>query len=145
MGDLEKILALQKEAYISEAGLVGDYFIKPLVQTLEEMTEEFKKGLFLKAVEDGKIVGSVRAQKRGGKVYISKLMVSPALWGQGIGTRLLEAVEQRFPLLNKELYTSEKSVRNIALYKRNGYYETRRENMGNYDMVFLEKDAAPKI
>jgi len=56
--DLGKILALQKIAYRSEAELVGDFTIQPLMQTIEEIREEFKTSLFLKCVdEDREIVG----------------------------------------------------------------------------------------
>ena len=46
----ELILNLQKLAYISEAKIVGDYNIPPFTQTLEEIIEEFKQRLILKAV-----------------------------------------------------------------------------------------------
>ncbi len=35
--DLEKILQLQKQAYLSEAEFYNDYNIKPLIQTLDDI------------------------------------------------------------------------------------------------------------
>lgn len=65
--DLEAILELQRLAYQGEARLLNDFSIPPLMQTLEEMKEEFRSGIFLKAVDEkGKIVGSVRGTLRGG-------------------------------------------------------------------------------
>ena len=56
--DLEAILELQRLAYQGEARLLNDFSIPPLMQTLEEMKEEFRSGIFLKAVDEkGKIVG----------------------------------------------------------------------------------------
>ena len=43
------------------------------MQTLEEMKEEFRSGIFLKAVDEkGKIVGSVRGTLRGDTLLIGK-------------------------------------------------------------------------
>ena len=66
--DLEEILTLQKLAYISEAEICNDYSIPPLVQTLEGLIEDYKNQLILKAVIDGKIVGSVRAYENEGTI-----------------------------------------------------------------------------
>ncbi len=62
--DLEEILELQYWAYQSEAKLFGDMDIPPLKQTLEEVYDEFQKGIILKEVDDkGVIIGSVRRSK----------------------------------------------------------------------------------
>ena len=43
--DLEAILELQRLAYQGEARLLNDFSIPPLMQTLEEMKEEFRSGI----------------------------------------------------------------------------------------------------
>lgn len=83
--DLEAILELQRLAYQSEARLLNDFSIPPLMQTLEEMKEEFRNGVFLKAVDaGGRIVGSVRGTLRGDTLLIGKLMVHPECQGNGL-------------------------------------------------------------
>ena len=62
--DLQEILDLQYLAYQSEAALFGTQDIPPLKQTLAEVADEFKSGIILKMVMDGKIIGSVRQQKK---------------------------------------------------------------------------------
>ena len=85
--DLEAILELQRLAYQGEARLLNDFSIPPLMQTLEEMKEEFRSGIFLKAVDEkGKIVGSVRGTLRGDTLLIGKLMVHPEHQGSGRGS-----------------------------------------------------------
>jgi hypothetical protein len=59
--DAETILHLQMHAYLSEAEIYNDYSIPPLIQSLSEMKKEFSQQVFLNAIEEGKIVGSVRA------------------------------------------------------------------------------------
>ena len=61
--DLPKILEVQKQAFYSEAVFYNDFNIQPMRQTLEEISEEFKNKVFLKASIDGRIVGSVRASR----------------------------------------------------------------------------------
>lgn len=120
--DLEEILKLQYLAYQSEARLFDNMDIPPLKQTIEEVYDEFQKGVILKAVDDGGvIIGSVRAYQDSGTVYIGKLMVHPSKQGQGIGTKLLLEMEKQYPNQRYELFTSTRSEKNIALYQKLGY------------------------
>lgn len=120
--DLEGILKLQYLAYQSEAELFGNMAIPPLRQTIEEVYDEFQKGVILKAVDDREvIIGSVRAYQDGETVYIGKLMVHPSKQGQGIGTQLLLEMEKQYPRQRYELFTSTRSEKNIALYQKLGY------------------------
>jgi hypothetical protein len=59
--DAEIILHLQMHADLSEAEIYNDYSIPPLIQTLKEIKQEFSQQVFLIALEEGEIVGSVRA------------------------------------------------------------------------------------
>lgn len=120
--DLQKILDLQYLAYQSEARLFDSQDIPPLKQTLTDVENEYRKGIILKALDEDKtIIGSVRAFCDNGTVYIGKLMVHPSKQGQGIGTRLLLEMEKQYPNQRYELFTSTKSVKNIALYQKLGY------------------------
>lgn len=96
--DLPAILELQRLAYRSEARLLGNFNIPPLLQTLEDMREEYRCGVFLKATdEDGRIVGSVRGFAREGTLFVGKLMVRPDRQRQGLGSRLLLELEKTCP------------------------------------------------
>ena len=120
--DLRDILSLQRLAYQSEAKLLGNPDIPPLKQTLPDLQAEYDEKIFLKAIDDtGAIVGSVRYLLESDTVYIGKLIVNPAFQGQGIGTKLLLEVEKLCPNRRYELFTSNKSRRNISLYERLGY------------------------
>ncbi|MDE7229705.1 MAG: GNAT family N-acetyltransferase, partial [Oscillospiraceae bacterium] len=119
--DLRKILELQYLAYQSEAKLFNDPDIPPLKQTLSDIESEFRKGVILKALDENNvIIGSVRGYCDDKTLYIGKLMVHPNRQRQGIGTKLLLDIEKRFPNHRYELFTSTKSEKNIALYKRFG-------------------------
>jgi hypothetical protein len=76
--DAETILKLQKRAYRSEAEIYNDYNIPPVMQTLDEIKQEFMHYVFLKAVEETEtIIGSVRACLEKETAYIGRLMVKP--------------------------------------------------------------------
>lgn len=138
--DLQEILALQYLAYQSEAALFGNKDIPPLKETIEELTEEFNKGTILKLVEDGKIIGSVRAYAKNRTAYIGKLMVHPDHRCKGYGTLLLNEIEKCFPDCRFELFTSTRSEDNIRLYQKLGYkIFDRKEITDELVFVYLEK------
>lgn len=139
--DLQDILALQYLAYQSEARLFNNMDIPPLKQTLEDVFNEYKKGIILKALDEkGKIIGSVRGYLEDGTVYIGKLMVHPQDQGKGIGTKLLLSIEKEFPGYRYELFTSTKSKRNIKLYEKLGYKVFSEKNISEeLRFVYLQK------
>jgi len=138
--NLNEILALQKLAYQSEAELNNDFDIPPLTQTLEEIRAEFGQALFLKAMEGERIIGSVRAHEKDGTCHIGRLIVHPEYQNRGIGSRLLRDIESRFDCKRFELFTSERSERNLYLYKKFGYREFKRLPLNEKTtLVFLEK------
>jgi phosphoribosylanthranilate isomerase len=144
--DLVEILALQKLAYQSEAALNQDYNIPPLTQTHAGIVREFHQKVFLKAVKKGEIVGSVRADQENGTCQIGRLIVNPQEQNQGIGSELLLAIEAQFGKANCfELFTSQRSTRNLYLYQKYGYQITRQELLNErVNLIYLQKSGKPK-
>lgn len=144
--DLAAILALQYLAFQSEAEALGDFSIPPLRETLEELYTQFRNGtVFLKAVNAaGQIVGSVRGVADGDTLRIGKLMVHPAHRNKGLGKRLLAHLESLFPSLRRELFTSDRSIKNLRLYESMGYLAFKAECIRTaLRLVYLEKAASP--
>ena len=91
--DLPEILAVQRAAFAAEAQLVNDWNIPPLTQTLEELAEDWRKGIMLKAQSgQGALVGTVRGHAAQDGYYIGRLAVLPQWQGKGVGSALLEAI-----------------------------------------------------
>ena len=139
--DLEQILRLQHLAYQSEAILYNDFSIPPLKQTIEEIRQEYAKSIFLKAVNSkGNIIGSVRAHIDNDTAYIGKLIVHPEKRGQGIGTKLLLAIEQECLTARYELFTGDKSIRNLRLYEHLGYVKFKEHIVTDgLTFIYMEK------
>lgn len=140
--DLEEILILQKFAYQSEAELCNDYSIPPLTQTLESVEEEYRRMIILKAVEEGKIIGSVRAFEENGVCYIGKLIVHPARQNRGIGKMLMQHIEDCFPACKKfSLFTGKRSLKNLSFYGKLGYRSVKEEQVNEkLTLVYLDKE-----
>lgn len=141
--DAPEILALQKIAYQSEAELYGDNSVPELEQTLEELRKDFANGpsgtaasqdkpspekVVLKAVVNGKIIGSIRGQCENGTARLRQLIVHPYFQRRGIGQQLVVAGEEAFPSAKRfEVFTGSKSERNIRQFRKLGYQEFKTE------------------
>jgi len=139
--DAQEILDLQKLSYQSEAALYNDYSIPPLTQSLSQMQNYLQQQVVLKATANKTIVGSVRWYLHDGTCYISRLIVHPEFRNRGIGTRLMNTIEQHFSEAHRyELFTGTRSERNLYLYQKLGYVAFRTEQQTDkVTIVFLEK------
>lgn len=142
--DAEEILFLQKLAYRSEAEIYNDFNLPPLIQTLEDIEKDFENQFFLKAVIDRRIIGSVRAYAQGTTCYIGRLIVHPEFQNRGIGTKLMDEIEKIFTHCKRfELFTGDKSERNLYLYQKLGYQIYKKANITDRTtIVYLEKKIA---
>lgn len=141
IADAEEILALQRLAYGSEAELYNDFKLPPLTQTLAELRADFERQVFLKATDYRRIVGSVRAFSKGGSTFIGRLIVHPEYQNRGIGTALMWKVEGEFGASRRfELFTGERSERNVRLYRRLGYEVFKKEQVSDsVTLVYMGK------
>jgi predicted N-acetyltransferase YhbS len=140
--DISIILDLQKECYQTEAELHNEYNIPPLTQTLDSIIKEFKgETVFLKAVVDGLLIGSVRGYIDGHTAYLGRLMVKDTFQNKKMGQGLMKEIETHLNTCSRyELFTGFKSVKNINLYQKLGYSECKRERIhDNLELVYLEK------
>lgn len=139
--DAAEILDLQKAAFLSEAKLYKSLKIPPMVESVIQIEKEIRTKIVLKAVIDGKIVGAVRGILENETCQISRFCVHPDWQNLGIGTKLINAIEKTFGDAERfELWTGDKSIRNLYLYRKLGYKIFRIERVNeNGSMVFLEK------
>ncbi len=139
--DYERILDVQKKAFITEAELYGNFNIKPITQTIDDLILECKDKIVLKATIDEKIVGTIRANKCDEACWVNKLAVLPEYRGFGLGKNLLNKIEEYFPDTKKfVLGTGAKSSFNIKLYEEIGYRIIKEMSTPEeINMVIMEK------
>ncbi|MDR7074417.1 GNAT family N-acetyltransferase [Fictibacillus barbaricus] len=143
VSDASEILSLQKLAYLSEAELYGNYEIEPLKQTVQDIEKAFETNFILKCVDNGMIVGSVKAYEKDGTCYIGKLMVHPDYQNKGIGKKLMNEIERKYEHVRYELFTGSKSIKNITFYERLGYkgFSEKKLDREETIFIFMEKQA----
>ena len=139
--DAEELLKVQRLAYRSQAELYNNFDIPPLKETAAEIIDQFSTHIFLKAVSQGKIVGTVRAVEKNGTCHIGRLTVHPDMQNKGIGTMLMKEIEKYFTPRRYELFAGSKSDKNIRLYQELGYniFKTAKYGCGEIEIFYMEK------
>ncbi|TCC61853.1 tRNA (guanosine(37)-N1)-methyltransferase TrmD [Kribbella pittospori] len=140
--DAGEIHTLQLAAFLSEGRIYDDLTIPPLAEEPAASVERLKQGGVLKAVAGTRIVGSVQLSVDGEVGRIERLIVAPDWQGRGLGVRLLRVAEKLAPpeVTSYELNTGAESERNLGLYRKAGYRETRREQQtAKVELVVLTK------
>ena len=138
--DLPQILALQKAAFESEARLVENWDIPPLTQTLEDLMEEWRTGVILKALDGQTLAGTVRAHLADNTAHIGRLAVLPQWQGRGYGSALMTAILSATKAARYELFTSAKSERNLRLYEKFGFRPFKKSTTATgVALVWLER------
>ena len=146
-GDAGEILTLQRAAYVTEAQAHGDLNLPALRQSLSELSDELSGTTCWQSAGGTRraLLAAVRATVAAGEgtlAEIGRLAVVPDRQGQGLGSRLLDAVEDRLPASVREvrLFTGERSAANLRLYRRVGYRETHRtDTPAGYALVHMSK------
>jgi tRNA (guanine37-N1)-methyltransferase len=143
--DAGELWTLQLAAYLSEGQVNSSLSIPPLTQTRDDLRDSLSTGTVLVARRGHRLVGSVRGEPQDNDVwYIGRLMVAPDLWGQGIGGKLMAAIEDCAPpgTTRLRLLTGAASEHNLAYYRRRGYREVARDvDVVGVVVVIMERPA----
>jgi GNAT superfamily N-acetyltransferase len=136
-----EVLELQKLCFYDEAELNQEFNIPPLKQTLDGLREDFRTHTVLAAWQGTWLVGSVRGRRDGAVCRIGRLIVHPDHRGRGLGVALMGAIEAAFPGVEYyEVFTGERSERNLRLYGQLGYVPYHREVVPpRLTLVYLHK------
>ena len=141
--DAGELLTLRRAAFVTEAQLIGDPGIPPLVQTLDELRADLAREdvVTLGAWAGHRLVASIRVLVEGTKATLGRFAVAPDLQGKGIGTRLLSEIVAYLPEGTQEvwIFTSSDSLQNIAMYTKRGYEYQHDRTAGDLTYAYLRK------
>jgi GNAT superfamily N-acetyltransferase len=134
--DAERILRTAFTPYIRKLGReisAGHYAF---------LAAAIERGDVYLAVDGIEIVGVAATERRDDGIYIDRLGIAPARQGTGLGSFMLERIEEvarSSGLRGLSLMTAEMAEGNIRLYRRHGFEIVRRGPPG-HDM-----DAHPRV
>lgn len=114
-----------KKGWTTEANLIGGQRIDD--EGLSEQMSDPDAVILKHTNEDGLITGCVYLQKRGEKLYLGMLTVSPTLQANGLGRKLLTAAEDYARNINYHTITMTVITTRTELldwYERRGYAKT---------------------
>lgn len=141
--DMEAILSLQKAAFIEVAKHMNNYDLPPLLQTIQDVRNDFKSCIILKYTStDSQIVGSIRGTIYDDNIcHIGKLIVHPDFQNQGIGKELMCEIENYFPSCQKfTLFTGEETPNTYYLYTKLGYHIVYKKEIDGINLIYMEKE-----
>jgi GNAT superfamily N-acetyltransferase len=128
------VLALIMRAFAPMDGVIDPPSSAHLL-TADTLRDKASRETGFVALEGDRIVGCVFAFERAAELYVGKLAVAPDCQGQGIGRRLMQAVEELARDRGKvaiELQTRIELTRNHAAFARLGFHETERTGHEGY-------------
>ncbi|CDX36676.1 GCN5-like N-acetyltransferase [Mesorhizobium plurifarium] len=131
----DDLLALIRRAFAYMDGIIDPPSSAHLL-TADTLAEKAKREAGFLAIENGRVVGCVFALERSQDFYVGKLAVEPGLQGQGIGARLMRAVEDLARERGKdaiELQTRTELTTNHAAFARLGFRESGCTAHAGYD------------
>ncbi|ACV48559.1 MULTISPECIES: GNAT family N-acetyltransferase [Halomicrobium] len=129
---IQDLPAIQRVAdwsfHAAYAGLVDEQLLDAVVDqwyATERLREQITDpdSLFLVARRGGRVRGyaNVEPDDQSETYYLSRLYVEPLLWGNGIGTELLAAVDRRLSAESLWLTVLAGNERAIGFYERQGF------------------------
>lgn len=141
VADAAEILALQRLACRIQTHLHTDLAIPALTVDFFKRKAELSRRVFLKAHDGGRIIGSIQGFQVGNSCFIGYLMVHPARRREGIGSRLVAAMEGAFSGVDRfGVCIGHKSAATRRFYEELGYVQFREEKVDlHLSLVYMEK------
>lgn len=142
--ELPALLGVQHEAFARVARQAGVPLenMPPANEPLGRLQELFDGGtqFFVALDSEGRVLGTVRAERVGEVVEVGRLAVAEGALRRGVATALMRALEAAHPDAGTfDLFTGAEAVGPIALYEGLGYQTYATEQMGPWTLVRMAK------
>jgi ribosomal protein S18 acetylase RimI-like enzyme len=137
--DADKLTALARAAYARHVPVIGR---EPMPMTADWGKLLSEQEIWIVDGPTGEAMASLALDIRTDHLMIWSVAVAPTHQQRGLGRRLMAFAETRARALQRaelRLFTNARMEGNIALYRRLGYDETRREQLSDRVLVHMSK------
>ncbi|MBW4083790.1 N-acetyltransferase [Paenibacillus sp. S150] len=119
---LSELWSLQHKAYRLEAEIIGFHEIPPLLET-RDMLSRSAETFYGSFDDSGELTGAVAVQEEApGKLTVTRMMVNPDFFRQGVAGKLLEYIFEQYPDMEQYIVSTGKlNVPAVALYTKHGF------------------------
>ena len=139
MVDVAALNTLARVAYAIYIPVIGR---EPVPMAIDWATLLSEKEIWILDGALGDAVGSLALDIKSDHIVVWSVAVAPEHQHRGVGRSLMAFAEARARDLQRpevRLFTNARLERNIALYRRLGYVETRRERFPDRVLVHMSK------
>lgn len=142
--DADRLTALARAAYARHVPIIGR---EPMPMTADWAKLLSEQEIWIVDGPAGEVIASLALDVQADHVMIWSVAVAPVHQQRGLGRRLMAFAETRARELQRpelRLFTNARMAGNVALYRRLGYSETRRDELPDRVLVHMSKavDAA---
>ncbi|WP_238653007.1 GNAT family N-acetyltransferase [Paenibacillus piscarius] len=127
---LDDLWSLQHKAYRLEAEIIGFRDIPPLLET-REMLSRVKEEFYGCLDDTEELLGAVAVMEESpGKLTVTRMMVSPDHFRQGVAGRLLEYIFDRYDRMEQFIVsTGTLNLPAVKLYTKHGFVPAQAEEV----------------
>lgn len=127
---LDDLWSLQHKAYRLEAEIIGFRDIPPLLET-REMLSRVKEEFYGCLDDTEELLGAVAVMEEApGKLTVTRMMVSPEHFRQGVAGRLLEYIFDHYAQMEQFIVSTGKlNLPAVKLYTKHGFVPVQAEEV----------------
>jgi|NGEPerStandDraft_9_1074522.scaffolds.fasta_scaffold22928_2 ribosomal protein S18 acetylase RimI-like enzyme len=121
--EAEDILNVQKEAFQADLEKYEDFETSPATEPIKKLLYKINKNIHYTILINDRIIGGAEVRLDSPtECYINRIFVLPQYQDKGLGTRIMNFIENEYPNVMKwTLSTPHKNHRNQHFYEKFGY------------------------
>jgi ribosomal protein S18 acetylase RimI-like enzyme len=117
--EVRKVFQLQQASYAVEAHFLNAKMFPPLSESIHDLQTSGDEGFV--CVLNNELVGAIFLEKSRGSILISKLIVDPKYFRNGIGIKLVEHALNLYPQAPFRVSTGSLNIPAVRLYQKLGF------------------------
>ena len=138
-----ELLKIQREAFYSDLMKYKDYDTNPATESLEYFLFRMQNSLHYSIFVEDKLAGGICIViQTYTHYYLSSIFLSSRFQNKGLGSKIVQELERRFPHVRKwSLHTPKDDHRNRHFYEKLGFKKTGKEPINQYlTLINYEKN-----